>query len=76
MIKQIHGEEPFQIINNGFSVSPSNEGYVLEYSTDGHSFTAWEDPVPSGENLVVTGLPLLPTFFRLKGNQSTVTLNY
>lgn len=76
MIKSINGEEPFQIINNGFSISPSNESYTLSYSADGSTYTDWDESVPAGENLVVTGLPLLPTFFKLKGNQSTVTLNY
>lgn len=74
MIKIIEGETQFQTINGNFSVSPSNEGYVLEYSTDGHSFTAWEDPVPANEVLIVTDVPLIPIFWRLKGNNSQVNI--
>lgn len=76
MIKQITGEQPFSMLNNGFSVSPSNEDYILQYSSDGVHYTSWKDGVPAGETLVVTGLPLLPMYFRLKDNNSTVKLNY
>ena len=76
MIKQIVGEQPFQIINNGFSVSPSSEDYILQYSSNGIDYTDWNEEVPAGETLVVTGLPLLPMYFRLKNNNSTVKLNY
>lgn len=76
MIKEIVGENPFQMLNNGFSVSPSTEQYILQYSSDGEDYTSWNEPVPAGENLVVTGLPILPLFFRLLGNNSTVKINY
>lgn len=76
MIKIIDGEQPFQLLNNGFSVSPSNEGYILQYSSNGTDYTDWEEEVPANENLVVTGLPLLPLYFRLKHNNTTVEINY
>lgn len=76
MIKEIVGENPFQLLNNGFSISPSAEPYILQYSSDGADYTSWTEEVPAGENLVVTGLPLLPLYFRLKGNNSKVKLNY
>ena len=74
MIKMITGEEPFQTINGNFSVSPSNEGYTLEYSTDGVSFTDWDEPVPANEVLIVTDVPLIPIFWKLKGNNSIVNV--
>lgn len=76
MIKEITGEQPFSMLNNGFSVSPSAQDYTLQYSSNGVDYTSWDEIVPAGENLVVTGLPLLPMYFRLKGNNSTVKLNY
>lgn len=76
MTRKINGEEIFQIINVGFSVSPSNEGYTLQYSADGNIFTDYDEDTPSNETLVVTGLPLAPLYFRLKGNNTLVTINY
>ena len=72
MIKEIVGEQPFQTINGNFSVSPSNEGYVLQYSTDGRNYSSCEDEVPENEVLIVTGIPLIPIFWRLLGNNTTV----
>ncbi len=74
MVKKILGEEIFQSLNGNFSVSPSNEAYVLQYSADGVSFTPWKEQTPNGENLIVTGIPLIPIFWRLKGNNSEVTI--
>lgn len=74
MIKKITGEQPWQTINGNFSVSPSNEGYTLQYSADGSSFTDWNEATPSGETLIVTGIPLLPLYWRLRGNNSEVTV--
>ena len=74
MVKKILGEEIFQSLNGNFSVSPSNEAYTLQYSADGISFTPWKEQTPNGENLIVTGIPLIPIFWRLKGNKSDVTV--
>ena len=74
MTKTIVGEAPFQTINGNFSVSPSNEGYTLQYSTDGINYSSYEDTVPANEVLIVTGVPLIPIFWRLYGNNSTVTV--
>lgn len=76
MIKEITGEQPFSILNNGCSISPSEEEYTLQYSADGKKYTDWKESTPIGETLIITGLPLLPMYFRLKGNNSTVTINY
>lgn len=72
---KITGEEPFQVLAHSFAVSPSNEGYTLEYSADGISFTAIEVNTPAGEvgvyNDIAKGM-----MFRLIGNQSEVYINY
>lgn len=74
MTKTIVGEQPFQSVNGNFSVSPSNEGYTLQYSADGIHYSSYETPVAANDTLIVTGLPLLPIFWRLYGNNSTVTV--
>ena len=74
MTKIIHGEEIFQTINGNFSVSPSNEEYTAAYSTDGRAFTEWDESTPANEVLIVTGIPLIPIFWKLVGNNSEVTV--
>ena len=32
---KIKGEAPFQVLSHSFIVSPSEEGYTLNYSADG-----------------------------------------
>lgn len=73
MIMKVQGESPFQIFLHSFCVSPSAEGYVLNYSADGYSYTAWEDPVPADEVLVVNGSPE-GMYFKLMGNNSILTI--
>lgn len=74
MTKRINGEEVFQTINGNFSVSPSNETYTVAYSTDGRSFTEWEESTPANEVLIVTGIPLIPIYWKLIGNNSELTV--
>ena len=71
----VQGEDNFQIVAHSFIISPSSEGYTLQYSADGEQFTNWPEATPAGENLVVTNVPRL-TFYKLLGNASTVTINY
>ena len=74
MVKTIEGEEVFQTINGNFSVTPSNEGYTIAYSADGREFTEWIEPTPAGETLIVTGIPLIPIYWRLNGNNTAVKI--
>ena len=76
MIKKITGEEIYQTINGNFSLSPSTETCTLQYSADAINWTDWDEEIPANETLIVTGLPLTHIFFRLKGNNSTLTLNF
>ena len=39
---KVKGEQPFQILAHSFAVTPSSEGYTLNYSANGEEYTAWE----------------------------------
>jgi hypothetical protein len=74
--KEVIGEAPFQILNShSFSVSNSESGYTLMYSTDGREYTAWSEATPANECLVVNSIAN-GMFFYLSGNTSTVTIVY
>ena len=72
---KITGEQPFQILAHSFAVSPSAEGYTLNYSANGEEYTAWEEATPANEVLVVNGVAKL-MYFKLVGNQSDVEINF
>lgn len=71
----IEGEKPFSILSDSFMISPSNEGYTLNYSADGDNFTAWEEATPAGQNLVVTNCPK-ECYWKLVGNATKVIIKY
>ena len=71
--KMIDGEAPFQVLAHSFGVSPSENGYTLEYSADGYDYTEWEEATPADENLFVINVPKC-AYFRLKGNSGEVTV--
>lgn len=67
MQRKVNAEEAFKTIQNCFQVGYTTAGYTLEYSVDKENWTAYPDPVPAQENLVVNDcVPY--TWFRLKGN--------
>lgn len=72
---KITGEKPFQVLAHSFAVSPSNEGYTLNYSADGISYTAYGISTPAGENLLVTDAPK-GCYWKLAGNQSEVIIQF
>lgn len=72
---KINGETPFQVLAHSFSVSPSSEGYTLNYSADGINYDAWDEATPANENLFVLNVPKL-SYFKLVGNGSNVIINY
>lgn len=72
---KINGEAPFQVLAHSFSVSPSSEGYTLNYSADGINYDAWDKETPADETLFVLNVPKL-SFFKLVGNASDVIINY
>ena len=72
---KVKGEQPFQILAHSFAISPSSEGYTLNYSANGEEYTAWEGATPANEVLVVNGVAKL-MYFKLVGNQSDVEINF
>ena len=72
---KITGEQPFQILATSFAISPSAEGYTLNYSANGVEYTAWEEATPANEVLVVNGVAKL-MYFKLVGNASELDINY
>lgn len=75
MIQKINGEDAFQVLSHSFSVSPSNEGYTLQYSANGIDWTDYDEPVPAGETLICNGTAF-GQYIKLDGNQSEVTIIY
>lgn len=74
MITKITGEQPFQVLTNNFSISPSQEGYTLQISADGVNFSNLFT-VGAGVTRLVTGVAA-NSFYRLSGNQSQVSINW
>lgn len=73
--KVVRGEAQFQVLAHSFSLSPSSEGYTLEYSASGNGWTAYPDAVPANEVLIVNGIAK-GMFFRCKNNASDLDLVY
>lgn len=71
----INGEAAFQVLSHSFSVSPSSEGYTLQYSANGTEWTDYDEPVPADENLVVVNCAF-GQYIKLSGNNSEVTVIY
>ena len=75
MITKINGETPFQVLAHSFGISQSNEGYTLNYSADGITWTSWTDATPANEDCFVNDFPF-GAFFKLVGNASEVQIIY
>lgn len=74
MITKITGEQPFQVLTNNFSISPSQEGYTLQISADGVNYSNLFT-VGAGVTRLVTGVAA-NSFYKLSGNQSAVSINW
>lgn len=74
MITKITGEQPFQVLTNNFSISPSNEGYTLQISADGVNFSNLFQ-VGANVTRLVTGVAA-NSYYRLLGNNSRVSINW
>jgi len=74
MITKIQGEQPFQVLTNNFSISPSNEGYTLQISADGKQYSNLFS-VGAGVTRLVTGVAA-NSYYRLLGNHSQVSVNW
>jgi len=71
----VKGESPFQVPGRAFAISPSLEGYTLNYSVDGVDWTAYEEATASGVTELVN-CPVEGMFFKLAGNFTDVTIRY
>lgn len=74
MITKIQGEQPFQVLTNNFSISPSQEGYTLQISADGKQYSNLFS-VGAGVTRLVTGVAA-NSYYRLLGNNSQVSINW
>ena len=72
----VKGEQPFQIPSaHSCGISPSSEGYTLQYSVDGENYTSYSEAVPANENCLVINFPKY-TFFKCSGNNSDLIVSY
>lgn len=74
MLQTIIGQQPFQVLATNFSISPSNEGYDLQISSDGFNYSTLFS-VGAGITRMVTGISN-GSYFRLLGNESEVVINW
>ena len=74
MIYSINGEQPFQVMADSFSVSPSESGYDLYLSADGVNYSNFAT-VASGVTRQFTGMND-GNYYRLMGNTSLVKVNW
>lgn len=72
MITKVTGESPFQVMAETFCVSPSNEGYTIQFSADGSSYTDLM-AVGAGINKTVSE-QAVGTYYKLVGNATEVTV--
>ena len=72
MITKITGESPFQVMAETFCISPSNEGYTIQFSADGTSYTDLI-AVEAGVNKTVSE-QAVGTYYKLVGNASEITV--
>lgn len=75
MTIKIQGEQPFSPMAHSFAISASKEGYTLNYSSDGITYTALEDATPADENNFVVDCPK-GVYFKCVGNKSELTVTY
>lgn len=74
MLQHIKNQEPFQVLATNFSISPSNEGFDLQISSDGFNYSTLFS-VGAGVTRMVTGVSN-GSYFRLLGNESEVVINW
>ena len=71
---KIKDEQPWQILTNAVTISPSQTGYQLEVAADGKNYSPLFS-VSSGVTRQVTNLSS-GSYYRLKGNVGEVVINW
>ena len=74
MMTKINGETPFQVLSPAFSISPSNQSYVLNISADGKNFSPLFSVASGVTRLVSNVAP--GSYYKLAGNASEVIVNW
>ena len=74
MIYTIQGEQPFQVLSESFSVSPSESGYDLYLSADGFNYSQFAT-VASGVTRQFTSMNE-GNYYKLIGNTGEVKVNW
>ena len=74
MVYKITGEQPFQVLSDSFSISPSEQNYIVQVSADGTNYSDLF-AVSAGQTKMCTGMSN-GSFYRLKNNQSEVSVNW
>lgn len=74
MVYKITGEQPFQVLSDSFSISPSEQNYVVQVSADGTNYSDLF-AVSAGQTKMCTGMSN-GSYYRLKNNQSEVSVNW
>lgn len=62
----VQGNKPFFSTTKSFTVGKTTGGYTLAYGVNKDDLTAYPDPVPANEDLVVNGVTP-HTWFMLSG---------
>ena len=71
---KIINEQPWQILSNAMTISPSETGYELQVAADGKNYTTLFS-VGAGLTRQITNLSS-GSYFRMKGNVGEVTVNW
>ena len=74
MLTKVHGSDSFQVLTSSFSISPSEQGYVLNISANGKDFSPLFT-VGAGVTRLVTGMAS-GSYYKLVGNESDVVVNW
>ena len=73
---KVKDEEMFQVPGaNHFGIGASTNGYTLNYSSDGSTWTAWTAATPANENTIVANCPA-NFCWKLAGNSGDVWVTY
>lgn len=71
----VQGEKPFSVVAHSLAISPSAQGYTLQYSADGIGWTSYPDAIPANEVLVINGIPR-NLFLKCVGNTDELTITF
>lgn len=71
----VQGSKPFSVVAHSLAISPSAQGYTLQYSADGIGWTSYPDAIPANEVLVINGMPR-NIMLKCEGNTDDLTITY